>query len=89
MDDSLTRKKPPCWYHVEDVGKIAINDAFLLKSASFFLIRKHSRQDAFFVGLVDVTWDVSSSHLICSISIFVFNNPQDRDGAMIRSSRRC
>ena len=33
MDASITRRGHPCWYRVDGVGNIAINDAFMLEAA--------------------------------------------------------
>jgi hypothetical protein len=38
MRRSLTRRGRFCWHLVEEVGKGAVNDAFLLKSLVFFLM---------------------------------------------------
>ncbi len=35
MDASITRRGKPCWYKVEGVEKIAINDAFLIEMLLF------------------------------------------------------
>jgi len=54
MDASITRRGQPCWYRVEGVGMIAINDAFMLESAIYFLLKKHFRQDPFYVDLLEL-----------------------------------
>jgi farnesyl diphosphate synthase len=43
MDASHTRRGNPCWYRRPAVGMIAINDAFLLESSIYILLRKHFR----------------------------------------------
>ena len=45
MDQSKTRRGQPCWYLVEGVGNIAINDSFMLEGAIYVLLKKHFRQD--------------------------------------------
>ncbi|KAF9432132.1 Farnesyl pyrophosphate synthetase [Entomortierella beljakovae] len=52
MDDSKTRRGQPCWYRVEDVSLIAINDSFLLKSAIFFLLKKYFRTESYYIDLL-------------------------------------
>lgn len=43
MDASHTRRGNPCWFRKPAVGMIAINDAFLLESSIYVLLRKHFR----------------------------------------------
>ncbi|XP_014470381.1 PREDICTED: farnesyl pyrophosphate synthase-like [Dinoponera quadriceps] len=40
-DRSLIRRKQLCWYRHEDVGLTAINDAVLIESVMYHLLRKH------------------------------------------------
>jgi farnesyl diphosphate synthase len=58
MDDSITRRGQPCWYLVEGVGKIAINDALVLEGAIFQLLKTHFRRDAVYVDLLEMFHDV-------------------------------
>ena len=41
------------------VGSIAINDAFMLESAIFFLLRKHFRNDPYYVDLIELFHEVT------------------------------
>jgi farnesyl diphosphate synthase len=41
MDDSVTRRGQPCWYKQKYVANIAINDAFLLESFCFTILKQH------------------------------------------------
>ncbi|ORY74831.1 hypothetical protein BCR37DRAFT_384252 [Protomyces lactucae-debilis] len=59
MDDSKTRRGQPCWYLMPGVGNIAINDAFMLESAIFFLLKKHFRQDKHYVDLLELFHEVT------------------------------
>jgi len=54
MDSSITRRSQPCWYRLPSVGMIAINDAFLLEAAIYFLVRKHFRQHPAYVDLLEI-----------------------------------
>ncbi|KAG0000298.1 Farnesyl pyrophosphate synthetase [Entomortierella chlamydospora] len=54
MDDSKTRRGQPCWFRVEGVGNIAINDAFILESAIYFFLKKHFRKDSYYVDLIEL-----------------------------------
>ena len=40
MDNSEMRRGQPCWYRRPDVGLIAVNDAFILKSCLFSTLRR-------------------------------------------------
>ncbi|KAJ9126496.1 glycerol channel [Naganishia onofrii] len=59
MDQSITRRGQPCWYRVPGVGNIAINDAFLLEGAIYFLLKKHFRQEKYYVDLLELFHDVT------------------------------
>lgn len=59
MDQSKTRRGHPCWYLVEGVGNIAINDSFMLEGAIYMLLKKHFRQDLYYVDLLDLFHEVT------------------------------
>ena len=54
MDASITRRGQPCWYRQPSIGMIAINDAFMLESAIYRLIKVHFRSEPFYIDLVDL-----------------------------------
>jgi len=59
MDASITRRNQPCWYRVEGVGLMAVNDALILEGAIFQMIRKHFRKEPYYVDLLDLMHEVS------------------------------
>ncbi|CAK9438188.1 uncharacterized protein LODBEIA_P24630 [Lodderomyces beijingensis] len=59
MDQSKTRRGQPCWYLVEKVGNIAINDSFMLEGAIYEILRRHFRQDSCYVDLLDLFHEVT------------------------------
>lgn len=59
MDSSVTRRGQPCWYKKPEVGLIAINDAFLLESAIYFLLKKHFKGETYYVDLLELFHDVT------------------------------
>ena len=54
MDGSKTRRGNPCWYLMPNVGMNAINDAFLLESAIYLLLKKYFRQEKYYVDLMEL-----------------------------------
>ncbi|KAF2864589.1 ERG20 farnesyl diphosphate synthase [Piedraia hortae CBS 480.64] len=54
MDESKTRRGQPCWYRMPRVGMVAINDAFILESAIYLLLRKHFRQAKYYIDLIEL-----------------------------------
>lgn len=60
MDGSITRRDQPCWYRVQSVGNIAINDSFMLEAAIYWLLKKHFRQSPCYVDLLEVFHEVLS-----------------------------
>lgn len=59
MDDSITRRGQPCWYRVPKVGMIAINDAFMLEAAIYILLKKHFKQESYYIDLVELFHEVT------------------------------
>ncbi|KFP02776.1 Farnesyl pyrophosphate synthase, partial [Calypte anna] len=54
MDASLTRRGQPCWYKREGVGLDAINDAFLLESSVYRLLKKYCGERPFYLQLLEL-----------------------------------
>ena len=63
MDQSITRRGQPCWYKVEGVSNIAINDAFMLEAAIYHLLKKHFRQEKYYVDVLELFLEVSTAQL--------------------------
>ncbi|KAJ5153196.1 uncharacterized protein N7482_009674 [Penicillium canariense] len=59
MDASSTRRGRPCWYLMPDVGMIAVNDAPMIESAIYILLKKHLRDHPAYVDMVELFHDVS------------------------------
>ncbi|DAZ98846.1 TPA: hypothetical protein N0F65_002571 [Lagenidium giganteum] len=58
MDESITRRGQPCWYRNPKVKMIAINDAFLLETFVFQILKKNFRGDAHYLQLIELFHDV-------------------------------
>ncbi|KAF7187010.1 Farnesyl pyrophosphate synthase [Pseudocercospora fuligena] len=59
MDSSKTRRGQPCWYLMPNVGMIAINDAFMLESSIYILLKKYFRQEKNYVDLIELFHEVT------------------------------
>ncbi|GAP93148.1 putative farnesyl pyrophosphate synthase [Rosellinia necatrix] len=59
MDSSITRRGKPCWYRQEGVGMVAINDAFMLESAIYTLLKKHFRSHPAYIDMVELFHEVT------------------------------
>lgn len=59
MDSSKTRRGSPCWYLMPKVGMIAINDAFMLESSIYVLLKKHFKQEKSYVDLLELFHEVT------------------------------
>ncbi|XP_062522312.1 farnesyl pyrophosphate synthase-like [Corticium candelabrum] len=59
MDQSHTRRGKPCWFRNDDVGLVGLNDAFLLESCVYKLLKKHFRQEAYYTNLVELFMETS------------------------------
>ncbi|EQC29141.1 hypothetical protein SDRG_13014 [Saprolegnia diclina VS20] len=58
MDDSITRRGQPCWYRIPKVKQIAINDAFLLESFVYQILKTHFRGESYYLDLVETFQEV-------------------------------
>uniref|UniRef100_A0A3Q2XLS9 Farnesyl pyrophosphate synthase n=1 Tax=Hippocampus comes TaxID=109280 RepID=A0A3Q2XLS9_HIPCM len=54
MDASVTRRGRPCWYKKDGIGLDAINDAFLLEASIYRLLRRHCRNQPYYVHLLEL-----------------------------------
>ncbi|KAI1376451.1 terpenoid synthase [Hypoxylon crocopeplum] len=59
MDGSITRRGKPCWYRQEGVGMVAINDAFMLESAIYTLLKKHFKTHPSYVEMIELFHEVT------------------------------
>ncbi|TPX32355.1 hypothetical protein SmJEL517_g04521 [Synchytrium microbalum] len=59
MDGSITRRGQPCWYKVENVGLMAINDGFIVESAIYQLLRKYFKSDDCYGDLLELFHEVT------------------------------
>jgi farnesyl diphosphate synthase len=67
MDGSITRRGQPCWYRQEKVGLIAINDAFMLESGIYMILKQRFRSHPAYIDLVELfhetTWQTELGQL--------------------------
>ncbi|CBF73703.1 hypothetical protein AN8012.2 [Aspergillus nidulans FGSC A4] len=67
MDGSITRRGQPCWYRHQGVGLIAINDAFLLESGIYVILKKQFRSHPAYVDFIELfhetTWQTELGQL--------------------------
>lgn len=59
MDGSITRRGQPCWYRAPGVGNVAINDAFIVESLIYALLRRHMRAEPCYAGLLELFHEVT------------------------------
>jgi len=57
MDDSTKRRGRPCWYKVDGVGMVAYNDAIILESALYRILRKHFGEEDYYLELLELFQD--------------------------------
>ena len=58
MDKSELRRGQPCWYKQPSVGLMAINDAFLLESSVFELLKSHLGKEPYYVKAMELILSV-------------------------------
>lgn len=54
MDSSVTRRGRPCWYRMPGVGNVAINDAFILESQIYQMLRRHFSKSPVYGTILDL-----------------------------------
>lgn len=59
MDDSKTRRDKPCWYLLEDVKKVAINDSFILESCVYKILKRYFGAETYYLELVELFIEVT------------------------------
>lgn len=69
MDASITRRGQPCWYKAMDppckgwngqeVGMVAINDAFLIEAAIYKILKMRFRSKSYYVDLIELMHEVT------------------------------
>ena len=59
MDSSQTRRGHQCWYRMPRVGMIAINDAFMLESSIFIILRKYFRSQPYYLDLIELFHEIT------------------------------
>ena len=59
MDSSHTRRGQPCWFRLPDVSTIAINDAFMLESCIYLLLKQHFRTHPAYIDLVELFHEIA------------------------------
>lgn len=58
MDSSQTRRGNKCWYLMPNVGMTAMNDAFMLVSSIFIILRKYFSGDKSYVKILELFHEV-------------------------------
>ncbi|ODM90436.1 Farnesyl pyrophosphate synthase [Orchesella cincta] len=59
MDRSETRRGKPCWYRVEDIGVLAVNDAFLIEHTLYRILSKYFGTHPRYTDFLDIFLEVS------------------------------
>ncbi|KAF9516967.1 hypothetical protein BS47DRAFT_587274 [Hydnum rufescens UP504] len=77
MDASITRRGQPCWYRVEGVNNIAINDAFMLEGALYRLLKQHFRKDSYYTDLLELFLETTYKTEVGQL-IDLVTAPEDR-----------
>uniref|UniRef100_K3WEV8 Farnesyl pyrophosphate synthase n=1 Tax=Globisporangium ultimum (strain ATCC 200006 / CBS 805.95 / DAOM BR144) TaxID=431595 RepID=K3WEV8_GLOUD len=83
MDASVLRRGQPCWYRNPKVQMIAINDAFLLETFVFQILKKHFRSESFYLPLVELFHDVIYRTELGQL-LDLTSQPQDREPDLAR-----
>ena len=58
MDGSFTRRGQPCWYKLEDVGLIALNDSLMIENSIYHILKKHFGGTSYYVNLLELFHEI-------------------------------
>uniref|UniRef100_A0A1I8P9H1 Farnesyl pyrophosphate synthase n=1 Tax=Stomoxys calcitrans TaxID=35570 RepID=A0A1I8P9H1_STOCA len=94
MDGSSTRRGQSCWYKLEDVGMIAINDTIIIENAIYILLRKHFRDKECYASIMELFHEViyatacgqCMDFLSCQKSVLSFTEEQFKTIAINKSA---
>ena len=59
MDGSEMRRGQPCWYRVDNLGTVAINDAMLLEATIYPLLKKYFGEKNYYVDILEMFHDAT------------------------------
>lgn len=59
MDASETRRGHKCWYKLDDVGLVAINDSMMVENGIYHLLKKYFSDKEYYNQLVDLFHEVT------------------------------
>ncbi|ODM91083.1 Farnesyl diphosphate synthase [Orchesella cincta] len=59
MDRSETRRGQPCWYRVDDIGVLAVNDSFLIEHTLYRILAKHFGTHPRYANFLDLFLETS------------------------------
>lgn len=59
MDGSVTRRGQPCFFRLPEIGLKAVNDALVLELHIYRILRRHFREHAQYVALMELFQDVT------------------------------
>ncbi|KFY24535.1 hypothetical protein V491_02122 [Pseudogymnoascus sp. VKM F-3775] len=59
MDSSKTRRGKSCWYLVPKIGMAAVNDATMLESAIYILLKKYFKNHPAYVDMIELFHEVA------------------------------
>jgi farnesyl diphosphate synthase len=83
MDESTTRRGQLCWYR--KVGNNAVNDAFLLESCIYHLLKRHLKSSSCYVGVVELFHETSfQTELGQLVDLLVDKHDMDNYTWMVR-----
>ena len=74
IDNSHYRRDKICWYKCDNIGFTAINDAYLLESCVYIILRKYFKSHKNYINLFELFHDVSLKTEIGQIQDILTDN---------------
>ncbi|ODM99218.1 Farnesyl pyrophosphate synthase [Orchesella cincta] len=59
VDQSETRRGQPCWYKLEDVGLMAVNDTFMIENLTYKVLKLFFESEPYYMDLVETFREIT------------------------------
>ncbi|KAI8142185.1 farnesyl pyrophosphate synthase [Fennellomyces sp. T-0311] len=77
-DGSTMRRGKPCWYRKDGIGMFAINDAGIIESSIYIILKKYFKNVDYYVDLVELFHDITFKTGLGQMCDLITSAPADK-----------